>query len=212
MFRKNYRRTKSTLLRRRPLGEILVEAGLLSSSQIEVALMDQQYNSQLLFGETLALRGWLRLDTADFFARDWHNVLNHRSNMPIGHYFKRAGLLDEVQVKAILREQQQTGVRFGTVAVLQGLLKERTLAYFLESLSPQESKKSPLKSRSLTYTRKIEPKPDRYTINMKELEDFDVDESLTHYVLPGDDIDLARSLRRSPKDIDDIQESVIWVG
>lgn len=211
MFRRNHRRNQRNLIRQRPLGEILIEAGLLSHSQIEVALMDQTYNSGLLLGEILALRGWVKQDTADFFVRDWPSILSHRSSKPIGHYFKRAGLLSEAQIRAILKEHKQTGVRFGTVAVLQGLLNERTLDFFLTSLSPQERKQSPFKTRHLTSTSRRQTKsPTKntlYSIDMSELESFFEEDSFI-----SDNLDLASSLPGYKKNIDEVEDSVIWVG
>jgi hypothetical protein len=47
------------------LGDYLVEAGLLSSGQIEVALADQ-VNSTLKFGDVLVRRGWIKEETIEY--------------------------------------------------------------------------------------------------------------------------------------------------
>lgn len=52
----------------KPLGRYLVEAGLLTPAQIEVALMDQAC-TQMRFGEILAARGWVKQQTIDYFVR-----------------------------------------------------------------------------------------------------------------------------------------------
>ena len=52
-------------------------------------------------------------------------------------------MLKEEDIKRILNEQKLTGVRFGTVAVLQGLLKSTTLDFFLMYLFPKELTVSP---------------------------------------------------------------------
>lgn len=44
---------------RKPLGRYLLEAGLLSPSQLRAALQQQQYTRQAL-GEILVLRGWIK--------------------------------------------------------------------------------------------------------------------------------------------------------
>lgn len=49
-----------------PIGQILKRAGLLSDSQIQLALMDQNQHN-LLFGEILVMRGWLKPQTLNFF-------------------------------------------------------------------------------------------------------------------------------------------------
>jgi hypothetical protein len=47
------------------LGDYLVEAGLLSNSQIEVALADQ-VSSNLKFGDVLVRRGWIKEETIEY--------------------------------------------------------------------------------------------------------------------------------------------------
>ena len=118
------------------LGEILQAADLITTAQIEVALQNQQYY-QLRLGEILALHGWLEQDTIDFFAETWPQVLREGQEYPLGYYLKQAKLLNPEQVQTILIEQKKLGIRFGAVAVLKGWLKEKTLEFFLENLSPQ---------------------------------------------------------------------------
>ena len=125
----------------KPIGEVLIEAGLLSDSQVAIALQEQRSNSQFLFGEIVALKGWLKRDTVNFFVREWQDIVSQRKKQPIGYYFRQAGLVDEEQILAILQEHQATGIRFGTVAVFQGFLSAQTLEFFLESLYPQSSSK-----------------------------------------------------------------------
>jgi len=50
-----------------PIGQILKRAGLLNDAQIQIALSDQTAQQDLLFGEVLVLRGWLKAKTLDFF-------------------------------------------------------------------------------------------------------------------------------------------------
>ncbi|NJK49179.1 hypothetical protein HC931_14245 [Candidatus Gracilibacteria bacterium] len=49
------------------MGELLEDAGLVSPAQIEIALQDQTIYADMRIGEILALRGWLKQETADFF-------------------------------------------------------------------------------------------------------------------------------------------------
>lgn len=51
---------------REPIGQLLKRAGLISDSQIQLALMDQSQHN-LLFGEVLVMRGWLKHQTLLFF-------------------------------------------------------------------------------------------------------------------------------------------------
>ncbi len=133
------------------LGELLNKAHLISPAQIEVALLDQQQNVELRFGEILALRGWLRQETADFFAEQWQMLMREPQKDALGIYLQRAWLLDEAQVTALLEEQQQTGYRLGALAVLHGWLKQQTLDFFLESLYPDKLSERPFIQRQRNH-------------------------------------------------------------
>lgn len=134
----------------KPIGEILQEAGLITSPQLEVALRDQSYYQDMLLGEILALRGWIKQDTADFFVQEWFKLINRRREHPIGFYLQKAGLLTEQDIKVILLEQSKYSLRFGDTAVKQGLIKPNTVNFFLQNLFPSQLKKP-----------EIKPKPDR---------------------------------------------------
>ena len=122
----------------KPLGIILQESELVPSAQVEIALEDQKIYYDLKLGEILVLRGWLKKETADFFAENWYPLLREKQKKRIGHYLRQAGLLDEQKIQEILTEQTRLGIRFGSVAVLKGWLKDKTLDFFLRYLYPQE--------------------------------------------------------------------------
>ena len=119
----------------KPLGEILVEAGLVSLAQIEIALQEQK-ESNLKIGEILALHGWIKQETADFFVEKWSKLVQNKEKQPLVYYFKEAALLDEQQIAILLKEQpkQQKKIRFHNLAVEKGYLKRITVDYFLASL------------------------------------------------------------------------------
>jgi hypothetical protein len=119
----------------KPIGEILREAGLIYEAQLEVALRDQAIYPDLRLGEILALRGWIKQQTVDFFAEEWSNLSGESSKKPIGYYLKQAALLDEKQIKFILEKQQDIKFHFGALAVFQGWLPPTTLDFFLNYLS-----------------------------------------------------------------------------
>ena len=167
------------------LGMILLEADLVSVAQIEVALQDQSYRPDLLLGEILATRGWIQPETADFFAQDWSYLLKHKQELskPLGWYLQQAALLKEKDIKLILNEQKSTGIRFGTVAVLQGILKSTTLDFFLMYLFPEELKVSPFKyMHSSRVNRKV-------SFGKLELESSDNQTNLLIPQLENDDDD-----------------------
>ena len=122
----------------KPIGTILQEADLITNPQLEVALRDQTYYEDMRLGEILALRGWIKQDTADFFVQDWFKLINRRIDRPIGFYLNKAGLLSESDIKRILREQRVNSLRFGDTAIKQGLLKPNTVNFFLQNLFPAQ--------------------------------------------------------------------------
>lgn len=136
----------TALYKPKPIGLILQEADLVTPAQIEVALQDQQY-FQLPLGEILALHGWIRQETADFFVEEWPRLTLGPLDSPLGHYLRRAALLEEHQIQEILREQKRLGVRFGSLAVIKGWLRPKTLDYFLENLIPQSATESAFQVR-----------------------------------------------------------------
>ena len=126
------------------LGETLKQAGLINDRQVQTALADRQQTKHLRVGEIMAIRGWIDRQTANFFAEEWHSLISQINKEPIGYYLKRAGLLTDSQTKLILEEQKQIWVKFGSVAVLQGLVKQKTIDFFLDNLFPLEALDSPL--------------------------------------------------------------------
>jgi hypothetical protein len=133
------------------LGEILQEADLVSSAQIEVVLRDQTIYQDMRIGEILALRGWLKPETADFFVEKWPSLLRQKDKQPLGFYLQEAALLEPGQIKEILnlQRQEEHWVRFGKMAVIHGLLSQKTVDFFLENLA------SKYESETLFISRKV---------------------------------------------------------
>lgn len=123
-----------------PLGSILEEAALVSHAQLQVALYDQMSNNHLLIGEILALRGWIKQETADFFVLSFPHLIKEADKKPLGEYLEKAYLLNHQQINAILEEQKQSFIRFGALAVLKGYLKQETVDFFLHNFFPERQK------------------------------------------------------------------------
>jgi tetratricopeptide (TPR) repeat protein len=120
----------------KPLGAVLQKADLISTEQIEIALQRQtraEHSKRL--GEILASQGWIKQETANFFAEQWPTLLNEKQQQPLGQYLKKAFLLNEDQIKTILSEQKRTGLRFGTLVALKGWIKQTTIDFFVDSLT-----------------------------------------------------------------------------
>ncbi|MBE9170599.1 tetratricopeptide repeat protein [Pleurocapsales cyanobacterium LEGE 06147] len=118
----------------KPLGLVLQRAGLVSPEQIKIALRDQTRLPNRRIGEILALRGWIKPETVSFFAEKWPKLIQQKQKQPLGQYLKAAALLNEQQIETILKEQKVTGLKFGILAVFQGLIEQATLDFFLEEL------------------------------------------------------------------------------
>ena len=114
----------------KPIGQILIEAGLISINQIEIALQEQKY-SELKIGEILVLHNWIKQETIDFFIERW-SELGGEEKKPLAYYFYEARLLSKEQIKTIFRLQklQQSKVRFHNLVVAEGYLKQMTVDFF----------------------------------------------------------------------------------
>ncbi len=118
-----------------PLGQILIEAGLISINQIEIALREQE-ETGLRIGEILVAHGWIKQSTVDFFAEEWQSLLSQKQRKPLVYYFQRSCLLDTEEITAIIRLQKlkHEKVRFHHLAVEQGYLKQSTVDFLLARL------------------------------------------------------------------------------
>jgi uncharacterized protein YjbI with pentapeptide repeats len=118
-----------------PLGEILVEAGLVSLAQIEIALQ-QQFETELKIGEILANKNLIKQKTADFFVEKWPKLLQAEEKKPLVYYFRKAGLLDKNQINQIISKQRASfsAKRFHRLAVEDGYLNQITVDFFLAKL------------------------------------------------------------------------------
>ncbi len=115
-----------------PLKDLLLEANLITASQLSTAmrLKDQ---SQMLLGEILMQKGWIKPLTLEFMLQLNHIKLTiPTGRSPIGEYLKRAGLITEVQVQEALRNLRRSRLPFGMALVKMGLISERTLDFFIK--------------------------------------------------------------------------------
>ncbi len=120
---------------KQPLGEVLIEAGLISIYQMEIALGEQkQYN--LKIGEILINHGWIKQQTADFFAGKWLTILQKPQKRPLAFYLFLAGLLNQEQLLILKQKQKQTNceTRLHSLAIEEGYIKQETVNFFLRNL------------------------------------------------------------------------------
>ncbi len=118
---------------KQPLGEILLEAGLVSISQIEIAL-EEQTQSNLKIGQILASYGWIKQKTADFLADKWSFIIQKEQKRPLAFYLYAAGLLDKQQLLSLKQKQTNSEMRLHSLAVEQGYVQQVTVNFFLKHL------------------------------------------------------------------------------
>ena len=120
---------------KKPLGEILLEAGLVSIHQIEVALMEQkQYDYRI--GEILAKHAWIKQATADFFAEKWSGLIKKKPTRPLVFYLFAASIIDKNQLITIKKQRKKSNLdnRLHSIAVELGYVKQETVNFFLKYL------------------------------------------------------------------------------
>lgn len=120
---------------KKPIGEILIESGIIPIYQLEIALQEQEHTG-LKVGEILVLHGWVKQQTVEFFAEEWFESIAETKKKPLVYYFLQAGLLEEEQIEKItqLQKLKHKKTRFHRLAVEQGYLKRSTVDFFLAHL------------------------------------------------------------------------------
>lgn len=121
-----------------PLGKLLQTAGLISELQLEEALLLQSEYTSMKLGEILALQEIIKTSTVIFFVDRWGKIKQKGQQFPLGYYLEKAGLLNEQQIKTILSEQKNQSIKFGKLAVEKGWIEEKTVNFFLSSLSEKQ--------------------------------------------------------------------------
>ncbi|HHP7232554.1 MAG TPA: pentapeptide repeat-containing protein [Xenococcaceae cyanobacterium] len=169
----------SHFVNKKPIGQILQQASLVSAAQIDVALYDSALHTasrlpDLKLGEILALRGWVKQQTVDFFVEQWPQLVLQPERKKIGFYLQEAGLLDTSQIEWIIQQQAQLSIKkkFGELACEQGWLKQNTIQFFIQQLSLENNSENSLISHPSLST---EEAISRYMIGDKNLQNSRLD-------------------------------------
>lgn len=128
-------------LRHQTLGLLLLEAGLITPTELETAQTEQE-KTQMLLGEYLVVTDRIRPETMEFFLRDQGDgqpLAQLPGKHPIGEYIKAAGLVTERQIVEALRLQKRRKIYFGKALVERGFIKEQTLDFFLRRYGDLET-------------------------------------------------------------------------
>ncbi|MEB3337779.1 MAG: hypothetical protein VKJ46_09970 [Leptolyngbyaceae bacterium] len=108
----------------------LIEAGLLSPIQLELALADQNQQPDLLLYEILLLRSWIKEQTLAFFLNLETGVSSEFRSLSLGERLQKAGLVNEADIAKALREQTQVNGDIGQILILNGVIRQKTADYF----------------------------------------------------------------------------------
>ena len=120
------------------LADLLMEAGLLTETQLQSARAERVH-CQMLLGEILIMRGWISPQAVEFLLRAPAQALPQGGGKhPIGEYFKAAGLVTEGQIVEALRLQKRKKIYFGMALVERGYVQEETLDFFLRRYGDME--------------------------------------------------------------------------
>lgn len=114
-----------------PLGELLQQAGLLSSDKIRQTLKLQAQQEKYRFGELLIQQGHLPSTTVNFFANDVPTIIKSNNKLRLGDYFENAGLLLPQQISETLQQQSMTQLKFGEIVTQKGWIQPKTLDWFV---------------------------------------------------------------------------------
>ncbi len=136
-----YTQLESNNFSRKLIGEILKEAGLISSPQLEIALDAQSQGKHFRLGEILVSKGWLSQKTIDFLVDVFSlsNLNKYLHKQPIGYYLQEAGLLTSEQINSIVNDQKKIGIKFCYLAVIKGFLQPKTADFFLHHVAKKFS-------------------------------------------------------------------------
>ncbi len=114
-----------------PLGELLLQAGLLSPQNIRQTLKLQQQYADYRFGEILIQEGYLPSKTVGFFVNELPTLVHSHNKLRLGDYLNNAGLLLPEQINDTLQQQSLTNRRFGEIITQKGWVNPRTLDWFV---------------------------------------------------------------------------------
>jgi hypothetical protein len=123
----------------RLISEVFQEAGLISDAQLQIALQDQKLYKEIQYkvGELLVLHGWISQATAQFFIKYLRQELTIARHKHLGDYLLEAGLINGEQLFDVMREDKTICLNeklFAQKILARGLVKEKTLEFFLEQI------------------------------------------------------------------------------
>ena len=159
----------------RPLGEILVQRGLINELRLQSALREQERTGARL-GEILYANGWVSpIDLRDALAEQHGLDLRvesrtdeagrpegeRRNAVPLGQLLVERGDIAEAQLDAALALQEETKQRLGELLLQSGVVSSSTLA---DALAEQQGLLAASRDLRATLEGDFVPKPTWYEL------------------------------------------------
>ncbi len=151
--------------KKQPIGQLLVEAGLIAKPQLDLALADQKtrYYQDLRLGEILALRGWVSQQTSDFFVSSWQDILDKSATrnyqIKIEKCLYLAGLITRNQILEISQNRTLDQARLSAALLESGYIRQQTLDFFVQNLCvvdrPKQSLQDLIKTKENLGSQKL---------------------------------------------------------
>lgn len=124
------------------IGAHLLEAGLLTSEQLEVALAEQELETSARLGDVIQKRGWVKERTIQFLLHQVNKTLVDNPELSacaqLGANLIEADLLTSKQVDEALLEQKISNKRLGEILVNNDWVTPQTVEYMMKHL-PQSN-------------------------------------------------------------------------
>lgn len=129
------------------IGTHLLEAGLLTSEQLEVALTEHHLETTTRVGDIIKNRGWVKERTIQFLLDRAKQSQKDDSTQVIsaqlGANLVEAGLVTPAQVNQALSEQQTSNKRLGEILVSHGWVTPQTIEYMMQHLTQAKAPVEP---------------------------------------------------------------------
>ncbi|WP_299404924.1 NAD(P)-binding domain-containing protein [Acaryochloris sp. IP29b_bin.148] len=130
-----------------PIGRHLLDAGLLTSEQLEAALAEQEMTDSVRLGEILQSQGLVKERTIQFVLdrvnSNWANGQNIEVYAQLGEHLVEAGLVSQTQVDQALQEQLTSDQRLGEILASHGWITPKTVEYIMKYVSVAETTTEP---------------------------------------------------------------------
>ena len=117
----------------KPLGFYLLEAGLVNSEQLKIALDEQKVTTTRL-GEILSNHGWMKQKTIEYVMEKIIHKRLSGNGQRLGSYLVESGLLSSDQIEIALKEQELSHLCLGEILASYDWVSQQTIDYIMEKV------------------------------------------------------------------------------